>query len=107
MNVLIVGFGTAGRHYFKLLEKNKKIKEIYIIESRKLPSSKKYFQINFNYFKKNKISIDAAMICTPSNLHYYYAKACLDKNINVLIEKPFVLKLSHAKELVNLTIKKN
>ena len=72
MNVLIIGFGTAGRHYFKILEKDKKVKKIYIIESRKLSYNKKYFQINFDYFKENKINIDAAMICTPSNLHYYY-----------------------------------
>ena len=50
-----------------------------------------------------KLDIKFAFIATPSNLHFKYSKILLQNSINLLIEKPFVLKLSDAKTLINLT----
>ena len=47
MNVLIIGFGTAGRYYLKILKSFKQIKKIFIVDDLKLPKSKKYIQIQF------------------------------------------------------------
>ena len=106
MNIVIVGFGTAGKYYFNILKKNKNIKKIFIIEENKISFNKGYEQIDFKKIQKKKIKIDNAIISTPSGYHYEAAKFFLKRKTNVLIEKPFVLKLNHAKELINLT-KKN
>jgi UDP-N-acetyl-2-amino-2-deoxyglucuronate dehydrogenase len=106
MNVLIIGFGTAGKHYFDLLKKNKNVRNIYILDDVKLSKNKKYLQVSKKEIQDKGLQIKYAFICTPSNLHYIYAKLCLNLNINVLIEKPFVLKLKHANELIKITNKK-
>ena len=48
MNVLIIGFGTAGRYYLKILKSFKQIKKIFIVDDLKLPKSNKYTQMQFN-----------------------------------------------------------
>ena len=106
MNVLIIGFGTAGRFYFDLFKKNKKIKKIYIIDKLKCPTNKRYTQISLRQILDDSLSIEYAFVCSPSHLHYFYSDICLKKNISTLIEKPFVLKLEHAKKLIKLCNKK-
>ena len=93
MNILIIGFGTAGKHYFDLLKKSKNINKIYILDDLKQPINKNYIQISKNEIYNKSLKIKYAFICTPSDLHYIYAKICLNLSINVLIEKPFVLDL--------------
>ena len=103
MNVIIVGIGNVGEHYFNLLRKIKKVKNIYIIEKNKnLRKNKKYKFIDLKELERGKFKIDYAIISTPSGNHYYYAKFFLNKKIPTLIEKPFVISLKHAKELINL-----
>lgn len=103
MNLVIVGFGNVGKHYFNLLRKNKKIKKVYVLENNpKVISGHKCNFINFNQIKKKISTINYAIICTPSYLHYKYAYFFLKNKVNTLIEKPFVISLIHAKKLIKL-----
>lgn len=106
MNIVIIGAGTAGKYYLDILKKNNLIKKIFIVDSVKLIKSKSYRQIKFSDIKKIIHEIDSAIIATPSYLHFTYAKFFLSKQIDVLIEKPFTLKLSHASILAKL-VKEN
>ncbi len=101
MNILIVGMGGVGLHYLELLKKFKNIKNIFIIDEIKY-SNKSIKQITLKSIIDKKVKIDFAIICTPSGLHYKFAKFFLKRKINTLIEKPFVLSLDHAKELIKL-----
>ena len=104
MNVLIIGYGNVGKHYIEILNKINNIKKIYLLDIIKHQNVKNCVQINFkDILKKN---IKHAIICTPSNLHFDYAKYLIKNNINTLIEKPFVLSISHAKKISSLTKKK-
>ena len=103
MNVVIVGCGQIGKVYLKILKKIKKVKNIYLIDKYE---NKKENIFTLDTFKKSKIyNINYAFVCSPSHLHYKHAAFFLKKKIPVLIEKPFVLKLSHAYDLVKLTKK--
>jgi len=104
MKVAIVGFGNAGKHYLNLL-RSKKIKEIFVIEKKIIPKSKFYKKISFAEIKKKKIFFDFVFISSPSGLHYNQAKFFLERNSNVLIEKPFVLNLKDAKDLIKISNK--
>ena len=108
MNVLIVGFGTAGKFYLEILKKFNHIEKIYVFDNdiKNIKKSNYYEIINFDISKILTKKIKHAIVATPSNLHFKYAKILLEHNINVLIEKPFVLKLTDAKKLIYLT-KKN
>ena len=63
MNIIIVGFGTAGKHYFNLLKSKKKSK-IFILDKLSLPKSKKFKQISFEEIKKKKLFFDYAIIAS-------------------------------------------
>ena len=105
MNIVIVGFGTAGKHYFNLLKSKKKFK-IFVIDKLSIPQSDKFKQTSFEEIKKNKLFFDYAIIASPSGLHFKHAFFFLKNGANVLIEKPFVLRLDHAKKLINISSKK-
>ena len=106
MNIIIFGYGTAGRHCCDLLLKNRKIKRIFICDKIKIKEkNKKIIQVKKKDFLSDKHKFDYAIVSTPSSEHYYYAKICLKKKIHVLIEKPFVLRLDQAKDLIKLSSK--
>jgi predicted dehydrogenase len=58
-------------------------------------------------FRKIIGDIDAAVIAVPTNLHHEVARACLEKGVHVLIEKPIAATLEEADDLVGLAKKQN
>jgi len=48
-----------------------------------------------------KVAMDAVAIITPHTQHFQQAMDALDKGLHVLIEKPMVCTIEHAKILVN------
>ena len=107
MNIAIVGFGAAGKYYLEILKKNKNVKKIFVIDKNKILLQKNFIQIDIKTIQKENIKVDYAIICTPSGNHYEPTKFFLERKVNVLIEKPFVLKLNHALHLINLSKKNN
>jgi len=53
-----------------------------------------------------ELSADAVLIVSISPTHYEICKAALENNLHVLVEKPFVLTLQEAEELVELAAMK-
>lgn len=107
MNILIVGFGTAGRYYYNLLKNLNYIENIFVTDNFDLPKIKKLKKFIFNKKNLKIYNINHAIVATPSNLHYEYSKILLENSINVLIEKPFALKIEHAKKLISLSKNKD
>tara|TARA_Y100001970_G_C14155947_1_gene815567 strand:+ start:203 stop:1231 length:1029 start_codon:yes stop_codon:yes gene_type:complete len=107
MNIIIVGFGTAGKFYLNLLNKFKFKKNISILESEKIQNKPKNVSIYYKIdeIKKKKLKFNFAIIATPSHLHFKFAQFFIKQKTNVLIEKPMVLKLDHAKKLIFLSNK--
>ena len=103
MNVLIVGFGIAGKFYFNLLKNKKNIKKIFVCDNINLPKHPKLQKIPFDINKIKKNKINYAFVATPSHLHFKYSQVLLKNSINLVIEKPFVLRLSHANQLIKLS----
>jgi len=53
-------------------------------------------------FRKILGKVEAAVIAVPTNLHHEVARACLEKGMHVLIEKPIAATLAEADDLVDL-----
>jgi predicted dehydrogenase len=51
--------------------------------------------------------VEAAVVAVPTNLHHEVARACLEKGVHVLIEKPITSTLDEANALVDLAARKN
>ena len=47
-----------------------------------------------------QVPLDAVEIATPHTLHYEQAMACLERGLHVLLEKPMVCTVRHAKALI-------
>lgn len=106
MNIIVVGLGTAGKHYINILKSIKNV-NIFVIDVNFLKKSKYIKITNFIEIEKKDLKFDYAIIATPSGLHYKHALFFLKRGTNVLIEKPFVLQLKHAKKLIELSKRKN
>ncbi|HKX38748.1 MAG TPA: Gfo/Idh/MocA family oxidoreductase [Burkholderiales bacterium] len=53
-------------------------------------------------FRKVLGDIQAAVVAVPTNLHHEVARACLEKGVHVLVEKPLAATLQEADDLVDL-----
>ena len=53
-----------------------------------------------------KTDADGALVSTPHRDHYAQAKACLDRGLHTLVEKPLVIRPGHAKRLLSLASEK-
>jgi len=58
-------------------------------------------------FRKILGNIQAAVIAVPTHLHHEVARACLEKGVHVLVEKPLAATLAEADELVALARQKS
>lgn len=56
----------------------------------------------FDDYKKmiNEVEMDAVEISTPHTLHFEQAMDAMEKGLHILIEKPMVCKVEHAKKLI-------
>jgi predicted dehydrogenase len=54
-----------------------------------------------------ELKADAVLISAISPVHYEICKAAFECNLHVLVEKPFVLNIEDAEELVKIAAKRN
>ena len=112
MNVGIVGFGYWGQNLVRNLKNTKNCNVTHIAELK----IKKHKQIHelypdieiepFDAIIKNS-KIDAIVIATSVSSHYELAKAALENNKHVLVEKPIAYSEKNAQELIKLSKLKN
>jgi predicted dehydrogenase len=57
-------------------------------------------------FRKILDRVEAAVIAVPTDRHHEVARACLERGLHVLVEKPIASTLEQADELVDLALKK-
>jgi predicted dehydrogenase len=58
-------------------------------------------------FRKILDRIDAAVIAVPTDRHHEVARACLERGLHVLVEKPIASTLEQADDLVSLSQRQN
>lgn len=96
MKTLIVGLGVQGNKRIKFLSKRN---TITLDPLNPKAGYKKINDVNLRNIKK-------AYICTPENVKFHLVRNLLENNINVLVEKPFILK-NYQKKIIKKILKKN
>lgn len=91
----IIGYGTMGKRYHKVLSNNSKFEIKKILRKKKTRG--KLFTTSQKDFFNNKI--DLFIIATKVKSHYHYIKKVCLKKKNIIIEKPFVKNIVEAKKL--------
>ena len=56
------------------------------------------------YLIKNKKKIDYLVVCAPNHLHFFYIKIGIKYNLNIICEKPLVLKMLEIKKLKTISL---
>lgn len=112
LNVGVIGFGNhVQKAYLKVFQNKELINLDAICDLSSQESHIKSilpdipFYDNIEQFINNN-SMDCVIISTPNNLHYPFAKKCLNENLNVFLDKPLALQVNQAKELIDLSAKK-
>ena len=104
MRIGVIGIGNFGKNHvriFKELGHEVKIQEID--ELRKIGAMKKYDITEF----KSWMDVDAVCITTSSDTHYDLVKYWLSNSVHVFCEKPLCFEYEQARELIELSEKKN
>jgi len=89
MNILIVGYGRAGKRHAKIVEK---LGHFWLAVDPSIQATKVFNTLDsalaYKLIDEKYGSFDLAVICTPPGLHISQAQTCLDAGLHVLIEKP-------------------
>ncbi len=100
INVGLIGYGRYGKKYYKNLKQNKNFKIIKILrKSKKIPNN--LFTNDKKSFFNIKI-INLYIIASPANTHYEYLKYAINKQKNIIIEKPFVGEFKEYLDIKNI-----
>ena len=93
MKIVVVGLGSIGKVHVKILEEQGlTITAVCDIDKEKLEKYSRFAQYT-NYIEMlEKEKPDVVHICTPHYLHADMVISALERNINVLCEKPLCIK---------------
>ncbi len=107
VNIAVIGVGRMGsRHALNLAKRVKNANLVAICDTDHQKANKVSQSLKvkaYNDYKEMLANekLDAVVIATPHYSHVDIAIACLDKDINVLCEKPISVTLKKAKELIS------
>lgn len=110
--VAIIGCGRVAVKHLKAVSKLKDQIELVGVADTNMDAAKKLLtekgyvgtKIFANYEDMiNEVSPDICAITVPSGLHHRIATFCLNKGINILLEKPMTMSSSESKELYELS----
>ena len=100
MKVAVIGAGHMGRFHAEKFARLPGVELAAVVDPD--PARAKVSD-----FRKIIGAIDAAVIAVPTHLHHEVARACLEKGVHVLIEKPIAATLEEADDLVALAKRQN
>lgn len=110
LKIAFIGFGKSANRYHLPYLNIRSDFELAKVYTRKpvAESLRKPYEDNGTVFTTNiddilnDPQIDLVTICTPASTHYDLAKQVILANKSVIVEKPFVDTVEHAKELLAL-----
>jgi predicted dehydrogenase len=109
LKIGLTGCGHLGSIHAKLIDKISKenaavkFSGVYDTDSEKMSKAAKDYGVKeFGSLNKLLQEIDTLIIVTPTSKHFETAKAAIEKNVNVFIEKPVTSTLKEAEDLISL-----
>lgn len=106
----IIGLGVISQNYLTALNASPHFQLVAVSdvnENAKCRNVYKDFPFYTNYLQMiTQAGLDTVLIATPPATHYEIAKACMQRKVNVIMEKPAVLDLDKYDDLLQ-TAKEN
>lgn len=109
MHFLVIGCGSIGQRYIKILKSLGHRVSGYEKEPRRAKQVEKICNIEIFDNKSQALTrqYDGAFVCTPTNLHISISIELAKRNINLFIEKPISNSLKRIDELSEIVDKKH
>lgn len=100
----IIGLGVISKNYLKALQASPHFSLTAVSDVNENAKSRGLYQAFPFYTDYLKMieneTLDFVLIATPPATHYEIAKACMERNVNIIMEKPAVLNLDRYDELL-------
>lgn len=110
LKVLIVGGGSIGeRHLRTFIRTGEVAASICEPREEKLEQLKTTYPVAAGYARFEDApldTLDAAVICTPPNMHIPMARAAVEAGCHILVEKPLSLSMDGVDDLIRLVREK-
>lgn len=112
LNVGVIGIGMMGKNHLRILSELENVDLISVADQddKELAKLEKKYSINtYSDYKTmlEKEKLDMISIAVPTSLHKKIAIDCIEKGINVLIEKPIASTIEEANEIIECAKKYN
>ena len=106
VNIGVVGLGSQAQNHLSVLSRDNRVKlcgVADVIDPIAQSTAKKYGCNSYRTYKEliDSEKLDAVYVVTPNVFHYETLKYALSKKLNIFCEKPMVIRLEHARDLVN------
>lgn len=95
MKLAVIGAGHMGRYHAEKFARLPGVELAALVDSD--PA-----RAQISDFRKILDRVQAAVIAVPTDCHHEVARACLERGLHVLVEKPIASSLEQADELVDL-----
>lgn len=111
INTALLSFGMSGQVFHAPFLKVHEGFHFYAVwERSKNLAQEKYHSVKTYRTMQELLAdetVELVVVNTPSVTHYEYAKACLQANKHVIVEKPFTATVEEGEELISLARQKN
>jgi len=111
-NIALIGIGKMGMSHLAIANQTPGIEIKAICDTSKpllrFVEKNTKFSAYSDYQKMiDEIELDGVMVLVPNAFHFDLAKTCIEKGINLFVEKPFTLTYADSNKLVELAEKYN
>jgi len=106
LKVAVVGVGGWGRNHVRVIRQlagENLVDEVYVVDvdEEKLKYASKVFgAIPSHSIERVAERVDAAIVATPTNMHFQHAMEFIKRGVHVLVEKPFTSNVGEAIRLL-------
>ncbi|MEI6040047.1 MAG: Gfo/Idh/MocA family oxidoreductase [Candidatus Berkelbacteria bacterium] len=112
MNAAVIGIGNMGKHHARNYSEIQDVDLVAVADLNEELGQETAERFGCKYYKNyqemlDNEKIDVITIAVPTKYHKDVALACIEKGINILLEKPIAATVEEAKEVVTAAKAKN
>ncbi|MGQ4554927.1 Gfo/Idh/MocA family oxidoreductase [Halobellus sp. GM3] len=100
----VIGVGSMGQHHARVYNElaDATLVGVYDVDSERAKQIAAEYETDALSLDELITAVDAVSIAVPTEYHYDIARNCIESNISILVEKPFVSKAEEGKDLIEL-----
>lgn len=110
LRAAVIGVGHLGKHHASKYARDSRAELVAVVDTDATRCEAVAAQLGVRGFQRHDAlfgQVDCVSIAVPTPLHYSIARDCLDRGIDVLVEKPLTTTVEEGKALVECAAQKH